>query len=256
MLAYKLLGTGNQIAVCQLEPGQTAYCDAGRFLWKTPNVSVSARRRPSFGAPGGSAVADLLSQALDVGARLLAGEARAAEYAADGGGSGLVAFGGSLPGEMRSWELDGTMAWYAERDALVAVEGSVELQGSHGTGPAGASFGRLTGAGTVLISGGGTLVELNPARYGGTLQCEPGCLVAFPESVGYRVERPDGPDSRATIFSGSGRDLATLEGDGTVILQSLSSDRLARLLRRNATGDTQRTRPPGGYLSGIDDSPA
>src|SRR5438067_1561294 len=31
------------MVVCQIDPGQTVYCEAGKFLWKTGNVSIETR---------------------------------------------------------------------------------------------------------------------------------------------------------------------------------------------------------------------
>jgi uncharacterized protein (AIM24 family) len=44
MLSYKLVGNAMQMAVVQLDAGQTVYCEAGKFLWKTTNVSVETPR--------------------------------------------------------------------------------------------------------------------------------------------------------------------------------------------------------------------
>ena len=35
--------TFSQIVVCQLEPGQTMICEAGKFLWKSVNVGLETR---------------------------------------------------------------------------------------------------------------------------------------------------------------------------------------------------------------------
>src|SRR4051794_39724784 len=117
-----------QMAMVQLEPGQTVYCEAGKFLWKTTNVSVETRlTKPQGNQQGAPATAgSFMKKALDVGKRVLAGESLAFQYyRADG--SGLVTFAGVLPGEMRAIELDGSRGWYAEKDAFVAAEASVDF---------------------------------------------------------------------------------------------------------------------------------
>ena len=46
----KLQGDSMQVAVVQLEPGQMLYAEAGKFLWKTTNVTSETRAtKPSDG---------------------------------------------------------------------------------------------------------------------------------------------------------------------------------------------------------------
>jgi len=120
VLAHKILGTVNQMVVVQLEPGQCLYADRGTFRWKTVNVSLETRLTTPKGNQAGApaAAGGFLAKAMDVGKRVLAGESLAFQYYRANGGSGLVTFAGVLPGEMRALELDGTIGWYAEKDAF------------------------------------------------------------------------------------------------------------------------------------------
>src|SRR5438094_9327989 len=43
VIKHQIKGTANQMVVCQVDPGQTVYCEAGEFLWKTGNVSIETR---------------------------------------------------------------------------------------------------------------------------------------------------------------------------------------------------------------------
>ena len=43
MIKHQIKGNANQMVVCQVDPGQTVYCEAGKFLWKTANVSIETR---------------------------------------------------------------------------------------------------------------------------------------------------------------------------------------------------------------------
>ena len=79
MLAHKIIGTANQMAVVQLEPGQTMYADRGTFRWKTTNVNLETRlTTPANNQAGAPAKqGGLLGKAMDVGKRMLAGEGMA-----------------------------------------------------------------------------------------------------------------------------------------------------------------------------------
>jgi uncharacterized protein (AIM24 family) len=259
-LAHKLVGSAMQMAVCQIADGQTVYCEAGKFLWKTPNVTVETRlTKPQGNQQSAPASAGgLLSKAMDISKRVLAGESLAFQYY-KANGSGLVTFAGVLPGEMRAIELDGTKTWLAEKDAFVAAESTVDF----GIAFAGWKTGRkggegfvlekFSGTGTLLIAGAGNFIDLNPAKYGGKIQVDTGCVVAFEDTIKYGVERVGALNTQTAMtamFGGEGLSLATLEGDGQVILQSMTMDGLAKALLKNAGIGDDKQGLLGGLLSG------
>jgi uncharacterized protein (AIM24 family) len=261
MLAHKIVGNAMQMAVVQLDAGQTVYCEAGKFLWKTTNVSVETRLTKPQGNQQGapSAATGFMKKALDVGKRVLAGESLAFQYYRAEGGNGLVSFAGVLPGEMRALELDGSSGWLAEKDAFVAAEATVDFDIAFSglrtgmKGGEGFVLEKFTGTGTVLVAGAGNFIELNPAKYGGKIQVDTGCVVAFQDTVRYGVERIGALNAQtamSAIFGGEGLNLATLEGDGTVILQSMTIEGLAKALAKNMGVGDDKKGPLGGLLSG------
>ena len=68
-----------------------------------------------------------------------------------------------------------------------------------------------------FLHAGGTIVEkkLN----GNKLRIDTGCIVAFTGDIDYNIERAGG--LKSMLFGGEGLFLATLQGTGTVYLQSL-----------------------------------
>ncbi|MET9730835.1 AIM24 family protein [Streptomyces sp. NPDC006458] len=270
-LQQEIVGNAMQMAVVNLAPGQTVYCEAGKFLFKTTNVTMETRLSgPSGGGgqqsgPSGSDASGgrgsgLLRQAMgtamQVGQRVLAGESLAFQYFTAQSGEGTVAFAGVLPGEMRALELDGTRAWFAEKDAFVAAESTVDFGiafqgGRTGTkGGEGFVLEKFTGRGTVIIAGAGNFIDLNPADFGGRVEVDTGCVVAFEEGIQYGVQRVGGFSRQGmmnAVFGGEGLSLATLEGSGRVILQSLTIEGLANALRKAQGGDKQG--PTGGLFS-------
>ncbi|WP_405997770.1 AIM24 family protein [Streptomyces sp. NBC_00829] len=269
-LQQEIVGNAMQMAVVSLQPGQTVYCEAGKFLFKTSNVTMETRLsgpgpasgtagQPS-GGPGSGGMSGMLRQAMgtakQAGQRALAGESFAFQYFASTGGEGTVGFAGVLPGEMRALELDGTRAWLAEKDAFVAAESTVDFGIAFQGGRTGRSGGegfileKFTGRGTVVICGAGNFIDLNPADFGGRIEVDTGCIVAFEEGIRYGVQRVGGLDRQGlmnAVFGGEGLSLATLEGNGQVILQSLTIEGLANALRKARGGDKQG--PTGGLFS-------
>jgi uncharacterized protein (AIM24 family) len=160
---------------------------------------------------------------------------------------------------MRAIELDGSRGWYAEKDAFVAAEASVEFDIAFSGFKTGIKGGegfvleKFTGSGTLFVAGAGNFIEINPAKYGGKIQVDTGCIVAFEDSVKYGVERVGGLSTQTAmtaIFGGEGLNLATLEGDGKVILQSMTIEGLAKALRKNMGIGDDKKGPLGGLLSG------
>jgi uncharacterized protein (AIM24 family) len=269
-ISTKIMGNAMQLAVCQLGEGQTVYAEAGKFLWKTVNVGVETRiSTPSQGAPGngagggGSSGGGLLNMALGAGKRMLAGESLAFQYFSSTGGNGLVSLAGTLPGEMRVIELDGTRGWFAEKDAFVAAEVGVDFDIAFSGLRAGFKGGegfvleKFTGVGTLLVAGAGNFIELNPAKYGGKIQVHTGCLVAFEDTVRYSVERIGALNAKTLmsgLLGGNGFNQATLEGDGTVVLQSMTMESLAHAIVKNShIGHDEKASNPLGSLFGGND---
>jgi uncharacterized protein (AIM24 family) len=255
-LAHKIQGESMQMIVFQLNDGQRVYCEAGKFLWKTINVSMETRlgkgnaTQDQPAAPGmGGLLNKALKTGVDMGKRHLAGESLAFPHFTAQGGAGLVSFAGVLPGSMKVFELDGTGGWFAEKDAFVAAESTVDFDIAFKGGKVGRKGGegfvleQFTGIGTLVIAGAGNFIELNPAKYGGKIQVDTGCVVAFQDTIKYGIERVGGLNAQTMVtamFGGEGLNLATLEGDGTVILQSMTYDGMANaLFARVGQNDSQ-----------------
>lgn len=238
-IASKVTGEFAQIVTCQLDADQSMFADASKFRWKTTNVAIETRLSTPGGKAdearqqakegGGGFLKAAVATATEVGKRALAGQSLAFQWFTPSGGSGLVGFAGELPGQIRVTELDGTTGWRAESRAFICAEASV----TYDIDFAGFNLGRrsrqglifehFTGQGTVILGGGGSLVELNPANYGGKIQVHGGAVVAFADSVAFNVERIGALNAQTAmtaVFGGQGINLVTLAGDGPVILQS------------------------------------
>nr|WP_159671381.1 AIM24 family protein [Streptomyces mexicanus] len=273
-LQQEIVGNAMQMAVVQLQPGLAPHRLAGpppparpplgradRLLLQghAPPHRTARPRRPARGPrrpPPAPSRGRRAGTAMQVGQRVLAGESLAFQYFTSQGGQGTVGFAGVLPGEMRALELDGSRAWFAEKDAFVAAESTVDFGIAFTGGRTGMSGGegfvleKFTGHGTVIIAGAGNFIDLNPADFGGRIEVDTGCVVAFEEGIRYGVQRVGGLNRQGimnAVFGGEGLSLATLEGDGRVILQSLTIESLANALKKAQGGDKQG--PTGGLFS-------
>ncbi|NHC12964.1 AIM24 family protein [Motilibacter sp. E257] len=193
------------------------------------------------GAAGG--LGGMLRTAAQAGKRMLAGESFAFTHFHTQGGDGLLGLAGVIPGEMRAIELDGRTTWFAEKDAFVAAEAGVDFdiafsglrQGM--SGGEGFILEKFTGVGTLLIAGAGDFIDINPADYGGRIRVDTGCIVAWDSNIRYGVQRLGALNKQGmmnAMFGGEGMSLATVEGNGQVILQSVTMDGLSKALAKNA----------------------
>jgi uncharacterized protein (AIM24 family) len=277
-LDVQLLGTTTKMAIVTLRPGQVVYSEAGKFLFSSGDVLMETKlSAPSaagsplapqngggvLGGGGPSALGGLLRGAVDAGKRMMAGESLAFTHFSTRGGDGLLALAGVLPGEMRVLELDGHTTWFAEKDAFVAAEAGVHFEIAFSGARQGLSGGegfvleKFTGAGSLLIGGAGDFIDINPADYGGRLRVDTGCVVAWDQNIRYGVERVgrlNRQGAMTALFGGEGFSLATVEGNGRVILQSVTIDGLAKALEKNAgAGDRKTGAGLGGIFSGSTD---
>lgn len=262
-LNVQVSGNAMQMAIVQLRPGQTVYSEAGKFLFSSGDVVMETKLSapsPGNSQPAAGGLGGVLRGAMDVGKRMLAGESLAFCHFTTHGGDGLLALAGVLPGEMRVLELDGQTTWFAEKDAFVAAEAGVNFDIAFSglrqglAGGEGFVLEKFTGRGSLIIAGAGNFVDINPADYGGRLKVDTGCVVAWDHRISYGIERV-GSLNRAGVmnamFGGEGMTLATLGGNGSVILQSMTIDGLAKALRKNmGAGDRKTGAGMGGLFSG------
>lgn len=270
-----LVGTTTKIAVITLAPGQVVYSEAGKFLFASDDVVMETKlSAPSTGTGPGAAggaggqgaaggFGGLLRGAMDAGKRVLAGESLAFTHFSTQGGSGLLGLAGVIPGEMRALELDGGTTWFAEKDAFVAAEAGVNFDIAFAGARQGFSGGegfvleKFTGTGTLILAGAGDFIDINPADYGGRIRVDTGCIVAWDQNITYGIQRVGAMNRQGAmnaLFGGEGMSLATVEGDGRVILQSLTLDGLAKALAKNAgAGDKKTGTGMGGIFGGSAD---
>lgn len=262
MLEHKVIGNAMQQVVCQVAQGQTVYGEPGKFVWKTPNMTLETRLSAPQGNQAGAppAKSGFLQKAMDVGKRALAGEHLAFQYFTPVGGNGLVTFAGVVPGEVRALELTGGGGWLTERGSFVAAEAGVNFDIAFTGLRTGLRSGqgfvleKFSGTGTLLIAAAGNFIELNPSKYGGKIQAHTGCVVAFEDSLTFNVERVGGLNAQTAmtaIFGGEGINLVTLEGDGIVLLQSVTIEALAHAIEPHlAAPGEERKGGLGGILEG------
>ena len=268
MLNYKIVGNAMQQVVVELGANQTMYSEAGKFLWKTDNVkfetsfNVSDKKGQFEEKSGGGFMGKFMDTAVQVGKRKLAGESAAFQvFNVTHGESGLVTFSQTIPGEIKAINIEDFGVLYVQKDGFLAAENTVDFDialtkkiGAGFFGGEGFILEKFSDVGTLFISSCGNLIELNPADYGGKIQIDTGALVAFDKNIDYDIEWVGGSVGQVAknlLFGGEGLFLATLSGNGKVIIQSMNITSLARTLFRNATKSSPEDRSSGKMLGGL-----
>ena len=247
-LDYTIQGDNLQVARVRLKAGQEIYAEAGKMLYKTPNVQWETRMQgESIGAKIWGAVK-----------RKLMGESLFMTYFR-AFTDGEVGFAGSYPGRIQAFDLTAGQSILVQRDSFLFAQTSVQLNialvkklGAGFFGGEGFILEKLTGPGSVFIHGGGDFVEFT-LKPGEVLQVDTGCIVAFEEGINYDIQFVGG--IKTAIFGGEGLFLATLTGPGRVIVQSMTLEKLRRELAPAGRGGGDERSPLGTFTNifGSDD---
>ena len=231
-LDYTIQGSNLQMLRVKLKPGQELYAEAGKMIYKQPQVAWETRM-------SGSTLGEKVWGAIK---RKMMGESLFLTYFHTQA-PGEIGFAGSYPGRIQSFDLKPGQSVYVQRDSFLVAEASTQLNiafvkrlGVGFFGGEGFILEKLTGPGNVFIHGGGDFVEFILAP-GEAIQIDTGCIVAFEEGVDYDIQLVGGV--KTAIFGGEGLFLATLRGPGKVIIQSMTLEKMRRELAPYRTGGDQ-----------------
>src|SRR5512146_1803202 len=154
-LDFTIQGDNLQVIRIRLQPGQELFAEAGKMLFKQPQVAWETRMT-------GETLGDKLWGAVK---RKLMGESLFLTYFR-ASIPGEIGFAGSYPGRVQSFELKPAQSIFVQRDAFVVAQSTVQLNialvkrlGAGFFGGEGFILEQLTGPGTVFIHAGGDFLE-------------------------------------------------------------------------------------------------
>lgn len=249
---YEILGNEMQIVEVELDPGETVIAEAGGMNYMEDGIQFETKMGDGSAASG-SGFMGLLK---NIGKRVLTGESIfMTHFTNRGAGKKRVAFAAPYPGKIMPLKLsDYGGEILCEKDAfLCAAYGTavgIAFQKKFGAGLFGGEgfiLQRLQGDGMAFIHAGGHIVKKE--LRGETLRVDTGCLVAFTKGVSYDIERAG--NLKSMVFGGEGLFLTTLQGHGTVWLQSLPFSRLADRILQNAPSAGGARTGEGSVLGGL-----
>ena len=195
--------------------------------WMEDDIVYAAKMGDGSGGDEG-----LMGKLLSAGKRAISGESLfLTHFTNTGNHKRRVAFAAPYPGHIIPIDLakfGGELL--CQKDAFLCAALGTELDiafsrklGAGFFGGEGFILQRLRGDGMAFVHAGGSIVKKELVNE--TLRVDTGCLVAFTSGVDYDIEMVKG--LKSMFFGGEGLFLATLQGTGTVYLQSLPFSKLA-----------------------------
>lgn len=224
---YEIFGNDMQVVEVELDRGETIIAEAGAMNWMEDDITFEAKMGDGSSPEGG-----LMGKLIGAGKRALSGESMfLTHFTNHNSNKRKVAFAAPYPGHIIPVDLSeigGVLT--CQKDAFLCAALGTELNiafsrklGAGFFGGEGFILQSLRGDGMAFIHAGGSVVkkELN----NDIIRVDTGCLVAFTAGVAYDIEMTKG--LKSMFFGGEGLFLATLQGTGTVYLQSLPFSKLA-----------------------------
>jgi uncharacterized protein (TIGR00266 family) len=228
VIDYHIIGSEMQLVECELDPGEAMVGEAGSMMFMEPGIDMDT----IFG-DGSAQTGGFFGKLLGAGKRLITGESLfTTVYSNKDSVKRKVAFAAPYPGKIIAMDLKqlgGTVL--CQKDAFLCAAKGVQLGiafqqklGAGFFGGEGFIMQKLDGDGLAFVHAGGTIVK-RELRAGETLRVDTGCLVALTPSVSFDIQYVG--KVKTALFGGEGLFFASLQGPGTVWLQSLPFSRLA-----------------------------
>lgn len=231
---YKIIGDDMQMVEVELDRGETVIAEAGAMTYMEDGITYEAKM-----GDGSQPDQGMMGKLLGAGKRMISGESIfMTHFTSQQEGKRHVAFGAPYPGKIIPVDLEemgGEILCQKEAFLCAAMGTNVSIAfskrlGAGFFGGEGFILERLRGDGNMFMHVGGTVIKrkLNNEK----LIIDTGCIAAFTPSIDYSIQRAG--NMKSMLFGGEGLFLATLQGTGTVWIQSLPFSRLADRVLQNA----------------------
>jgi len=251
---YTIYGEEMQYVEIELDPKEAVVAESGSFMMMDNGIKMNT----IFG-DGSGQTQSVLGKIFSAGKRLLTGESLfMTAFLNEGSGKKKVSFASPYPGKIIPIDLTNFNGKFiCQKDAfLCAAKGvsvGIEFSKKLGRGLFGGEgfiMQKLEGDGMAFMHVGGTVAK-KELRAGEILKVDTGCIVGFDQTVQYDIEFVGG--IKNTVFGGEGLFFATLQGPGTVYIQSLPFSRLAGRIIASAPRTGGKSKGEGSILGGIGD---
>ena len=214
----KIVGEDLPVVVCKLKAGETVLTENGGMSWMDNDITMKT-------TTNGGIMKGL--------GRALAGESIFMNTYTAEKDDVEIAFASSFPGEILEFDLKEGETIIAQKRAFLCAENTVDISmhfkkkiGAGFFGGEGFIMQKMTGPGKVFLEIDGSLVK-KELKAGEKLKIDNGYLAAMTSGVDLNIETVKGVKN--IVFGGEGLFLTTLQGPGTVWIQSMPVSKLASL---------------------------
>ena len=250
---YEIFGNDMQVVEVELDPSEAVIAEAGAMNWMEEDITFEAKM-----GDGSNTDEGFMGKLFSAGKRAITGESLfMTHFTNEGRDKRRVAFAAPYPGSIIPIDLsqiDNELI--CQKDAFLCAALGTELSiafnrklGAGFFGGEGFILQRLRGDGMAFVHAGGAVIKKE--LHGETLRVDTGCLVAFSPGIDYDIEMTKG--LKSMFFGGEGLFLATLQGTGTLYLQSLPFSRLADRILEHAPAAGGSSKGEGSVLGGLGD---
>lgn len=244
---YEIKGADMQLVEVELDPQETVIAEAGAMNYMDADIKFEAKM-----GDGSQAEEGFFGKIFKAGKHMVTGESLfLTHFTNEGLGKKRIAFAGAYPGKIIPLDLsEGDVICQKNSFLCAALGTSVDIhlnkKISNGLfGGEGFIMQRLEGDGKAFLHAGGYIVEreLKDEK----ILVDTGCVVGYRGDITMDIEKAGG--MKSMILGGEGLFLSTLEGSGTVWIQSLPLSRLAANLAQASGGGSGE----GGVIDTITD---
>ena len=214
-MTYEIKGAPFPVGVVNVDAGEAVVCQTGAMTWMSPNMKMETK---------GGGLGKMFG-------RLVSGESLFQNIYTAEGGPGMIAFGSSVPGEIKAIDMQPGMTIIAQKTAFLASAQTVTFEtffqkklGAGFLGGEGFIMQKFTGTGMLLIEIDGSSVEYELAA-GQSMLIDTGYLAAMDGTCSIDIETVKGVGN--ALLGGEGFFNTRVTGPGRIWLQTMPINQLA-----------------------------
>ena len=218
-MRYTISGDNMPVAICELDDGESLYCEAGAMSWMSPNLVMETKSKGGLGGFFG---------------RALSGETGFQNYYTAKNGNGRIAFSSAYVGNILAVEITPDKPIIIQKRAFLAATMGVEMEiffqkklGTALFGGEGFVMQKLSGSGIVFLELDGSVHEYE-LQAGEQMLSSTGHLAMMEESVTMDIQQIKGVKN--VLFGGESLFNTVVTGPGRITVQSMPLSNLVGLI--------------------------
>ena len=218
-MRYTISGDNMPVAICELDDGESLYCEAGAMSWMSPNMVMETKSKGGLGGFFG---------------RAISGESGFQNYYTAKNGNGRIAFSSAYVGNIQAVEVTPDKPIIIQKRAFLAATMGVNMEvffqkklGTALFGGEGFVMQKLSGSGIVFLELDGSIHEYE-LQAGEQMLISTGHLAMMEESVTMDIQQIKGVKN--VLFGGESLFNTVITGPGRVILQTRPASAFAVML--------------------------